>query len=387
VLLDKKITFTGFIMVLLLLVAGCAQQTASPSSSNAAPLAISTTAMANADVGIAYSRTVQASGGSGGYTWSISDGSLPTGFSLSARTGSISGKPLSPGTSNFTVQVVDSSGKTASRAFSITITGAPVPLAVRTSELLKGEIAIKYSQQIEAFGGKTPYSWSISGGALPDGLSLDQSTGVISGMPSATGKFFFTPQVRDVNGVVATAALNATIVPTLNMTTQKLGDAEAAVAYAGSIDVADGVEKYSWAITNGALPEGLTLDSTSGGISGQPKNSGNYTFTAQVKDVWGATVTRPFTLNVNETIALTTTSLPDARVGNLYSFTLQFKGGNGTVVWANASGTLPDGLDFDGNTGTLKGTPKTAGSYKLSLEVIDSFGAADLKDYTFNILQ
>lgn len=381
-----KLGIVVIFMLTAVLIAGCGNS-GTPSASPAvqAALAITTPSLADGNVGISYSKTVQATGGSGSYAWSVSQGLLPTGFSLSTKTGSLSGMPLTPGTSNFTIQAVDNSGKTASKAFSITIVGAPAPLGIRTSDLLNGEMAINYIQPLQAIGGTAPYLWLISGGSLPDGLSVDANSGVLSGKPLKTGKFFFSPQVTDSKGTIATTALSITVAPTLSITTAGLDQAEVGVAYTGSINVADGVEKYTWSISAGVLPGGLTLDPTSGGISGQPAASGTFNFTAQVSDIWGATVTSQFSIKVNEAIALTTKSLPNGQVGAPYSQTLQFTGGNGTVIWANAGGALPDGLNFDGNTGAITGTPKKAGVFKFSAEVIDNFGASDLKDITITI--
>jgi hypothetical protein len=260
-----------------------------------------------------------------------------------------------------------------------------MPLAVRTSTLLDAEIAVNYTQTLQAMGGAGPYLWSISGGAMPDGLSLEPNSGVISGKPQKTGKFFFTSKATDSKGTIATVTLSINVVPTLSISTTGLDQADVGLSYNASIDAADGVEKYVWSISAGALPDGLTLDATTGSISGQATKAGTFNFGVQVSDIWGATATAQFSIKVNEAVAVTTSSLPNGKVGVPYSQTVQSKGGNGTLIWANAGGALPDGLTFDGNTGAVTGTPKTAGVFKFSAEVIDSFGGSDLKDITITI--
>ncbi len=381
---------SGLIVFLLLTafaVVACDQTTAQTTSSptTSTNLNIVTASLPNGDVGISYSRTLQASGGSGKYSWSILDGSLPPGFSLDARTGSISGTPLIPGSSKFTVQVTDNSGKTASQSLSITINGAAAPLTVRTSSLQDGEIGIKYSQKLEAYGGSSNYTWAVAGGSLPDGLTLDGNSGTISGMPTTTGKIYFSVKVTDSNGTMATDALTLQINPTLSVSTPSLPDGEVGVAYSQTLAAADGVDKYVWSISKGSLPDGLTLDGNSGTISGTPKKSGKSDISVQASDVGGAVVAKPLSININEPITLMTKSLPDGKVGVAYSQTLQFTGGTSNTVWAISSGAVPDGLTFDGNTGAITGTPKTAGTYKFTAEVIDDLGADSSADLAITV--
>src|SRR4029079_2963375 len=104
------------------------------------------------------------------------------------------GTPTATGTSNFTVQVKDSSGTTANKALSITI-AAPA-LTVSTSSLPNGTVGAAYGQTLSATGGTGGYSWSVTNGSLPAGLSL-AADGTISGTPTATGPSNFTVQVKD----------------------------------------------------------------------------------------------------------------------------------------------------------------------------------------------
>jgi hypothetical protein len=85
-------------------------------------------------------------------------------------------------------------------------------LAITTTSLPNGQPNVAYSQTLTASGGPTPYTWSISAGALPGGLTLNAATGVISGTPTNSGTFAFTVQARDANLVTATKALSITVV-------------------------------------------------------------------------------------------------------------------------------------------------------------------------------
>jgi hypothetical protein len=138
---------------------------------------------------------------------------LPAGLTLNTSTGAISGTPSATGTFNFTVNVTDANALTATKALSIIISAAATPPTITTASLPGGTQNSAYTGQLAASGGTTPYSWSITTGALPTGLALTAATGAISGTPSATGTFNFTVQVRDANALTATKALSIVISP------------------------------------------------------------------------------------------------------------------------------------------------------------------------------
>ena len=113
--------------------------------------------------------------------------------------GVISGTPTTAQTANFTVQVADSQvpADTDTQALSITVTSAPVAPTIITTSLPNGKKNTAYSQTVLATGGTLPYTWSIVSGALPTGLSLNPSTGVISGTPTKVQSKTFTIRCTD----------------------------------------------------------------------------------------------------------------------------------------------------------------------------------------------
>ncbi|WDM00885.1 putative Ig domain-containing protein [Alicyclobacillus cycloheptanicus] len=168
------------------------------------PVTINTTVMGNGTVGQPYSEQLQASNGNGQYSWSVTQGSLPDGLSLSSN-GLISGTPLQSGTSTFTVQVEDASGRTATETYTLNVEKA---LKVLSEVLLADCVNAPYQQTLTATGGTGgPYTWSIVSGTLPGGLSLDAQTGVISGTPTATGQTTLTVQATDANGGTTTGSI------------------------------------------------------------------------------------------------------------------------------------------------------------------------------------
>ena len=162
-----------------------------------ATLTITTASLSNGQQGVAYSQTLTATGGATPDTWSITVGTLPAGLAINASTGVISGTPTGTGTANFTVQVTDSESPAVSKTKALSITIASSTLTITTASLSNGQQGTAYSQTLTATGGVTPYSWSITVGTLPAGLSINAATGVISGTPTATGTSSFTVQVTD----------------------------------------------------------------------------------------------------------------------------------------------------------------------------------------------
>ncbi len=161
-----------------------------------------------AQVGVAYASALTATGGVAPYTFSISIGALPPGLSLNSSTGAITGTPTRTGTYNFTAQVVDSKGNTATASCSIVVSPAALTLSGPTAT---AQVGIAYSSVLNAAGGVAPYTFSITGGALPPGLTLNTSTGAITGTPTTVGTYNFTAQVVDSKGNTATASCSIVV--------------------------------------------------------------------------------------------------------------------------------------------------------------------------------
>jgi hypothetical protein len=170
-----------------------------------APLTVTTTSLAGGIVKTPYSQTLVASGGKPTYTWSVPPGTLPQGLSLNAS-GTIAGSPTTPGTFNFTVTVTDSSSPVQNMfaPLSIQIT-ALSPVSIITAVLGPGTVGTAYSQTLGATGGKPTYTWSVPPGTLPPGLTLNTSSGAITGSPTMAGTFDFTVTVTDSSSPVQTA--------------------------------------------------------------------------------------------------------------------------------------------------------------------------------------
>lgn len=154
------------------------------------PLAITTESLPAGAVGEPYSAGVDARGGDGAYAWSVETGALPPGLTLSVDDLSdddvlITGVPEADGTFLFTLRVDSEDGQSRTRAFSIEIVGEPAPLAIATAALPPALVGAGYDVTLAAVGGDgATFTWSVSGGGLPAGLTLD-TAGRLSGTPTA----------------------------------------------------------------------------------------------------------------------------------------------------------------------------------------------------------
>jgi hypothetical protein len=322
-------------------------------------------------VGSPYSTTIVSAGGTASLTTTMSGGSLPPGLTWNAATGAVSGMPTAAGTFTFTVKLVDSSAipftVTANETIVIsnpvpplTLTGGPQPL---------GEVGIPYATSLVATGGVTPYAWSIASGTLPAGLSISPTTGVISGTPTTQGTSNFTVQVQDATNAVATAAASITIVSPLTLAGGPQPEGTVGLAYSTSLVAAGGSTPYTWSITAGTLPAGLSISPSTGLIAGIPTAKGTSNFTVQVKDSLGATATAAASITINSPLTLTNT-LPNGTVGAAYSATIDAAGGTSPYACSITAGTLPAGLSLTGCS--VSGTPTTAGSSTVTVKVTDS---------------
>jgi hypothetical protein len=332
-------------------------------------------AVTSGEVGAPFSSTPSVSGGTGPYTFSIATGSLPAGLSLNNSTGAITGTPTATGT--FTIQVKDSNGVVATGTCPYTIIAGP---SLTCSAVTSGEVGAPFSSTPTVSGGTGPYTFSIATGSLPAGLSLNSSTGAITGTPTAAGTF--TIQVKDSNGVVATGTCPYTIIAGPSLTCSIVSSGEVGVAFSSTPSVTGGTGPYTFAIATGSLPAGLSLNSSTGAITGTPTAAG--TFTIKVTDSKGvvATGTCPYTIIAGP--SLTCSAVSSGEVGVAFSSTPSVTGGTGPYTFSIATGSLPGGLSLNSSTGAITGTPTAAGTF--TIQVKDSNGVVAIGTCPYTII-
>lgn len=347
-----------------------------------APLTISTQSLPDGLLGAGYSAMILASGGTPSYTFSISAGALPAGLSINATTGEISGTVAAAGPFSFTVQVSDTSApqQVVTQALSIQVT-TPPQLTIVTSSLLGGVTGLGYSETISAVGGIAPYVWSITAGQLPAGLALDPSSGVISGTPTGAARETFTVEVVDAAAPQSSASAMFTIAITdvLTITTTDLQNGVTGTSYSATLLAAGGTPGFTWTITSGGLPAGLALDRNSGAITGTPTEAGTFGISVRAVDSSSPqqSATTSLSLTVIPALVITTGSLPNGTDGIPYSSSAAVAGGAPPYVWSISAGALPPGLSLNTSDGTISGTPSATGVYSFTVLVTDASSPAN----------
>jgi large repetitive protein len=255
-------------------------------------------------------------------------------------------------------------------------------LTITTTSLPSGSVETAYSATVQSTGGTAPITWSIASGSLPAGLSLNASTGAITGTPTAAATSNITFQAADSGSPqqTAKAALSITIsaaTTTLTITTTSLPNGSVSTSYSATLQSTGGTAPITWSITSGNLPTGLSLSGSTGAITGTPTATGTSNITFQATDSSSSKQTAKATLSLTiNQLAITTTSLLNPMVGEPYTQTLQYvdTGGMLPVTWSVSSGSLPSGFTLDSSTGAITGTATTSevGTTNFTVQLVDS---------------
>jgi hypothetical protein len=173
---------------------------------------------------------------------------------------------------------------------------------ISTTNLPVGEVNVAYAQTVSAGSCTLPLTWSINSGALPTGLGLNSSSGLISGTPSASGIFNFTVRVVDGASHATNQSLAIAISNALQITTSTLPNGTNGFAYSQSLQASGGQPPYNtWTVVSGSLPANLNL-SANGLLSGTAATAGTFNFTVGLTDGLGGGVTQPLALTLNSVI-------------------------------------------------------------------------------------
>lgn len=333
--------------------------------------------------GTAYSASFSASGAVAPYSFAVTSGSLPPGLGLSAG-GALTGTPSASGSFTFSVVATDSNGQ-SSAAGSYTLVLAVPSISLTPGTVPAGTAGTAYSQSFSASGGIAPYTIAHTAGALPAGLTF--SAGALSGTPTQSGTFNFSITATDsTGGTAATVTNNYTLTvaaPTLGLTPATVPAGVAGNAYSQAFTASGGIAPYSYSLSAGALPAGLSLNAA-GALTGTPTVAGTFSFSVTATDSTtgtAATITNNYSLVIAApTITITPATLPGGIQSTLYQVSLSASGGTAPYSFAVTAGTLPAGLALSAG-GILSGTPTAAGNSSFTVTATDGLGFTGVISY------
>lgn len=346
-------------------------------------LEVATTMLPPGDVGLAYSARLVANGATNNAVWSVTQGALPPGLGLVGA--EIVGRPSTPGIYSFVVQVTDGA-RTASAPLTLEIRTEPVPVTIATPSLPTAIVGVPYSVEIFVSGGRPPFGIAIDG--LPPGLTAQGL--VIEGTPTMVGTSVIDVEVTD-GFSTATAQFDLTVLPSTS--DLLLNVAELPTGFVGldycaggvvRLEATGGMPPYAFDIMSGDVP-GLTL-APDGSLCGEPTQVGTYTFVVRVRDATGSFDTGLFSVTVEaDGLRVSTTSLPDAKVGAPYSATLEAERGTGALLWTLVSGDLPPGMSLS-TDGVISGSSDVLATYTFAVSVRDDVGAEHVAPLSIRVV-
>jgi uncharacterized protein (TIGR03437 family) len=271
-----------------------------------------------------------------------------------------------------------------------TITGTASLPSISTVSVPPGQEAVPHPTfTFTGTGGTLPYTWSITGGALPAGLALS-AAGSLTGTPTTPGTSTFTVRLTDALGQFDARTFTMDIRPRVAITTTSLPGGVVGSAYGFTLLATGGLLPYTWSVIGGALPGGLAL-SAAGVLSGTPTAAATFGFTAEVKDSFNQTASAILSITiaapppppppvVTPLVISRVFAFPDGEVGRTYGpATVPVSGGTPPYT-VTLVGGLPTGLLFA--NGTITGVPRTTGVFGFTLRASDAGGQTAQADYS-----
>ena len=293
-------------------------------------------------------------------SWSATG--LPDGLSIDPSTGTITGTPTTLGT--YSVEVFGYEGTYAYGYTTFTWTIGNTVSVTNPGPQSSGAGAAISDLAISASDSSPTATLSYAdNGTLPPGLSIDPTSGVISGTPTTGGSYPVTITVTDDSGFSGTATFTWTVTDAVTVTSpgpqsSASGTAITPVPISASDSSPSSTLSYS---DNGTLPPGLSIDPSTGVISGTPTTGGSSSVTITVTDNDGYSGSATFTWAITNTVTVTSPgpqSDPSGTAISNLAISASDTSSTATLAYAD-NGTLPPGLSIDPSTGVISGTPTT----------------------------
>ena len=256
-----------------------------------------------------------------------------------------------------------------------------------------GVVGKPYQHKLTGEGGNgPPYSYFLKGGSLPPGTSLNGDSGLISGVPTASGTAHFGVELHDnadychANVEPDTCAwqeFTIDIASGVSINNQSVKPGTVGQAYSEQLAATNVTSlnppagppaNATWSVSSGSLPAGLTL-AANGLLSGTPTAEGSFQFVVRASLDAARVDTETLTLVVRTPVTISTPTVPKSEIGVAFRLAPSASGGTGApYAWTLATGTLPTGLALDPATGAVAGTPTASGSFRFTSRATDKEG-------------
>ena len=343
-------------------------------------------AQSSFQAGVPLSQAFQQNGGIDPITWSES-GALPPGLSFNTTTGVISGTPTQSGTFPITVTAHDANGCSGTGSQYNLIIICPA-ITVTNPVVTTGTVNVAFSQTFTQSGGFGTTTFSVFSGTLPAGLTLNPSTGVLSGTPTQKGSFPIVVRATDSHGCTGDGqTYNLTInCQVITVTNPATNSGTVNTAFSQTFTASNAIAPVTFTLNSGTLPAGITL-AANGTLSGTPTQTGSFPITVKATDANGCTgIGTTYTLNIACQVITVTNPATNSGIVNT-AFSQTFTAGNAIapVTFTLNSGTLPAGITLS-NAGVLSGTPTQTGSFPITVKATDANGCFAISPtYTLTI--
>lgn len=346
-----------------------------------------------AHVGEFYRQKIDVNREAGPLSFRLLKGFLAAGLRLDEQRGIIFGRAEEGRAGEITVEVEDSFGRRAARDFILVArtrkTQSPGgPLSVKEADPFHAVVGHHFFFEIPAAGGEPPFSFRIASGEIPNGTRFLEKEGILFGRLEHAGRYTFDVEIGDVSGASALGSYEVTVKDSpLYLMTPKLPEGYVGQPYSAYLEAQGGFPPYRWKIRSGKIPNGIRFSPEYGMLTGTPVEKVSGKVILSVEDGQGNFDSAELYLKIQGgELAIPDQKLEDGVVGGFYYAVFSAQGGRPPYRWSLNS-TLPDGLKFDEESGTLWSVPLRSFSESLSVSVKDSSGHVANAEIELRILE